>query len=629
MRTSMMKRSLLIGIAAAAVLHAAGDGLWGQEPRRGDLGRKIKLRILVDKVMQPQEGWVTKEWIVRETAKAGFNVFSPRRGHERLDEVRRVTEWCGKYGIFHIPWMRGSLAAPKGPKADGKRVLLADGTEQPLWSACSDEFWDWTTRHVVAYAKIAAKTDRLIGVFLDYEDYWKGGHGNLYQITYEDVILRPFLQGKGVKLPGIPPGQRQAWLKKQALHDEFADFQVAHWRMRCRRLRQEVDKHDPKFRFCVYPAPGTPFIVRACYREWATKDAPIILADASVYGRGSRTLPQADALERNRRKLLAGMKIPRRAGVPFIYSGGIDPVVAGADPEFCGKNAVMISEVTAGYWVFYEGPKYRKDHPDYFRWFTWANERIAGGRFKAWREPRQTPETWMADVFRKAGDLARCTPPAVTGRKTTLPKVLLRGENIVLLGAKKGLPVEITLHDVPVASYTSRLAWEVRGPSRKKVASGLIPHGKQQTVRFTPGGDGTYLLGVSSGSCACRVSEANVPVAVLARPGASFIRGAERLYFHVPPKTAKFTVTAEGRGSETVRVNVFDPEGKQAATGQTTKARRAVAIEVAAGRHAGKTWSLSATKADSGVLEDYVLRLSRGVPPALALAPEHVFTLAE
>ena len=33
-------------------------------------------------------------------------------------------------------------------------------------------------------------------------------------------------------------------------------------------------------------------------------------------------------------------------------AGGIDPAVRGADPEFSGKNAVAISEVTDGYWIF-------------------------------------------------------------------------------------------------------------------------------------------------------------------------------------------------------------------------------------------------------------------------------------
>ena len=82
-----------------------------QPIERGQLGRGVKLRILVDKGMQPTAGWVTQEWMVKATAEAGFNVLSPRHGQERLDEVRQVAAWCKQYGIYYMPWMRGSLGA--------------------------------------------------------------------------------------------------------------------------------------------------------------------------------------------------------------------------------------------------------------------------------------------------------------------------------------------------------------------------------------------------------------------------------------------------------------------------------------------------------------------------------------
>ena len=145
-----MRKILLLSVIAVAL--ASMQGWCAQGVSRQELGRTAKLTILVDKVMQPVEGWVTKEWMVKAAADAGFNVFSPRRGHERLDEVRQVTEWCQKYGIYHMPWMRGSLEAPKGPEADGKRVVWASGNEQPLWSPNSDEFWEWTARYIIEYA---------------------------------------------------------------------------------------------------------------------------------------------------------------------------------------------------------------------------------------------------------------------------------------------------------------------------------------------------------------------------------------------------------------------------------------------------------------------------------------------
>ncbi len=624
MKTDIVQATVLL----TAIYTAAMSCFGAEKAARDDLGRSVKLRILVDKVMQPEEKWVTKEWIVKETAEAGFNVFSPRSGYDRLDEVRQVTKWCEKYGIYHMPWMRGTLSAPPGAEAAGKRLVWASGGEQLLWSPNSDEFWDWTTKYIVEYAKMSAENEHLMGVFLDYENYARGSQGNCYALSYDDLIMGKFAQAKGLKLPQLEPAKRRAWLEEQGLHEEFSAFQISHWRERCRMLREAVDKYNPKFQFCIYPAPGTLFMVEAAYPEWATEEAPLILADACTYGRPSRFLPEAEALEGNRQRLLKGMQVPQKAGIPFMYAGGIDPVVKGADPEFSGKNAVMISETTDGYWIFYEGPKYKKDHPDYFKWFTWANKAIAEGNFAAWHKPRETAEDWTLDVFKRTGPKHKLVTPEVTGRKVEYPLVRLRGENLMFMVVKAGQPVEIVLKNQPVAHYQSLLAWDVRSPKMAKVASGKIPHGEAGAVRFTPEADGLYLLGASAGSCGYSVMSSNVPLGLFAGEGLSLIYGAKRLYFRVPEGVGDFTLTVRGSGGETVRVNVFDPEGKQIATGQTTLQDRTVQITVPVGDQAGKTWSLEVAKADEGVLEDNSIKLDPKLPPTLSLAPEHVFDIA-
>ena len=598
---------------------------------RDELGREVKLTILVDKVMQPTEGWVTKEWMVQEAARAGFNVFSPRKGYDRLDEVSQVAQWCRRSGIFHMPWMRGTLAAPAvdAPNADdarGRRVVWPSGNEQPLWSVNSDEFWQWTTKYIIEYAKISAENEHLMGVFLDYENYAPGKEGNLYSLSYDDTILGKFAQAQGIELPRLANAERKKWLLDNELHDPFEQFQVDHWRERCRALREAVDEYAPKFQFCIYPAPGTPFMVQACYPEWSTDKAPVILADPYVYGRPSRFLPQKEALEANLRKLTKGLKTPTEAGIPFIYAGGIDPVVTGADPEFCGKNAVMISETTDGYWIFYEGPKYDKDHPEYFKWFTWANGHIAASTFATWHEPRENPEDWSLDVFGDADRASRFVPPDITGEKVAYPAVRMRLDNLLFVACKAGEPVEIEMQNIPVGNYESLLVWDVRDAKLSKVASGTIENNQSGFVRFTPEIDGLYLLGVSAGSCAYSVVGSNMPMGLFAAERASFIHGADRLYFMVPQGVAQFELTVTGAGVETVRLNVLDPEGVVAATGQTTPAQGTTAVKVSAGEHAGKVWSLQITRADEGVLEDNWIKLDPQLPATLSFAPEHVFS---
>ncbi|MGD8239756.1 MAG: hypothetical protein PVH68_14445, partial [Armatimonadota bacterium] len=253
----MKCRAVSAMAAVVGIVTAPMSPLRAQAVPRDELGRGVKLAILVDKVMQPQAEWVTEEWMVRETAEASFNVLSPRRGGEKMDEVRQVTEWCAKYGLYHMPWMRGTLAVGGVADSAGKKLVWANGGEQPLWSPNSDELWDWMTELIVEHARISVEMPSLIGVFLDYENYAAGKQGNCYSLSYDDIIMRSFARANQVALPQLELGERKGWLEEQGLHEDFSEFQINHWRERCRALRQAVDQINPKFQFCVYPAPGT------------------------------------------------------------------------------------------------------------------------------------------------------------------------------------------------------------------------------------------------------------------------------------------------------------------------------------------------------------------------------------
>ncbi|HCU36236.1 MAG TPA: hypothetical protein DGT21_12555 [Armatimonadetes bacterium] len=625
MRTCYLRISVLLAaLCAVGVAARAADTI-----RREDLGRTVKLKIVVDKVMQKHAGWKTEEWMVKAAAEAGFNVYSPRVGHEDLRDVRRVANWARRYGIYYMPWMRGSLTAPSGPEADGKRVLWASGSEQPLWSVNSDEFWAWTTQYIVEYARMSKGNRALMGVFLDYENYSSGGHGNLYALSYDDVIMGKFAESRGIELPQLDRDKRKPWLDEQGLHEEFEQFQVNHWRERCRALREAVDEQDPTFQFCVYPAPGTPFMVQAIYYEWSTKQAPIILADPYVYGRPSRFCPHADAIVGNRDTLLRNRKIADDAGIAYIYAGGIDPAVQGADAEFSGKNAVAISDVTDGYWIFYEGPEYTTTHADYWKWFTWANTQIDARNWQAQYEPRETPEDWGLDVFDQVAGGPSIMPLQSSDQVVEYPTVTMRRDNLMVLAAKAGQTVEVSLRNHPVAKYTSMLVWFVKDSGMNAVAEGQIENDQSGVVTFTPAADGIYLLGASAGSCAFSVDKSNVPLSLYARSGTSFIHGAQRLYFAVPQSSRQFKLSATGSGGETVRLNVYDPDGNLVASEQTTPSTTTVSLTVPAGEHAGKTWSAALVKADVGVLEDCSLKVGDGLPPTVSLSPEHVFGMVE
>lgn len=614
----MNVRWLLAGIALMLTAGCTAAPL----PPREKLGREIKLTILVDKVMQPEAGWKTEEWMLKEAAQAGFNVFSPRQGYDDFEAVKRVSAWCEKYGLYHMPWMRGTLATPPGNASDDRRVVWADGGEQPLWSPNSDEFWEWTNKYIIEYAKQSVTDKAMLGVFLDYENYAPGKQGNLYSLSYDNVILGKFAKAKGLTLPALEPAKRKAWLEENKLHEEFEKFQVDHWRERCRTLRQAVDKLNPAFQFCIYPAPGTPFMLQACYPEWSTKAAPIILADPWTYGRPGKFTSHASGLKQNRAIMEAGLKVAKDSGVPYIYVGGIDPVVGGADPEFCGKNALSLAEMTDGYWIFYEGPTYKTTHPEYFKWFTWANRAIAAQDFKRWQEPRETEDPSGLPKLKLSANILAA--PEAFGKLVTYPPVKLRGGNILLVAGKQGTPVNVTLQYLQVGKAKAEIEYKLNDAGYQLLMEGTLPPDKPGTIRFTPAADGLYALTLSAGNAAYSVVSADAPVAVYAAQNVGLIFGAEKLYFFVPEGLDKFTLRAWGQGAETVKLTVYGPDGKAAASGQTTTTNSQLQLPVEVQGQGGKTWSLSLTKADEGVLEDAGFALDAKLPPAVSLVEEQV-----
>jgi len=344
-------------------------------------------RVLVDKVLMKDNKWVMTEDHVREIRAAGFNVVSPRLGGEDMARVRRVATLAGKHDMYYVAWMRGSLGTKTGLK-----YVYPDGHDCDIYSPNADELWDRMTETILAQAKVSLEVPAMVGAFLDFENYGRGKAGNCYGLSYDREIIRQFALHINVAIPDLPAAERHGWLEKRGLLKSFEKFQVRSWRARARKLRQQLDEINPEFLLVIYPAPGTLLMTEALFPEWATERAPLVLADATTYGRPAEFMAQGESLLVNRQRLLKGLHYTRKRGIPHVYLGGIDPVCAGADPEFCGKNAAMIGAVSDGYWIFYEGPEYRKDHPAYFQWFQKANEQIADGLVTLHNEPRTEPE---------------------------------------------------------------------------------------------------------------------------------------------------------------------------------------------------------------------------------------------
>jgi hypothetical protein len=375
-------------------------------PNPGAWWKRTGIRIFVDKVFaQRTPGQHIPADALALIRDAGFNVICPCWGAEDDARLREDAALAERNGLFYLRWMPGTLNAPEG---DPYCLTWADGTVQSIYGPNAPALWAWMQERILTYAGLS-KESALKGVFLDFENYAPNAQGDGYPISYDRPTLEGFASQRRMTLPDLPPGERRPWLEQKGLHEAFEQWQQARWRERARRLRKQVDDINPDFLFVVYPYPKTPFL-HEIIPLWATARAPAVIASAVTYPGRQPLMHDRYVLEMRAadvRRQIAQLKARK---FPFLYLGGIDPIVPGADPEFCAKNASVISRHSNGYWVFFEGPDPNSVEPErYMVWFSKANHDIESRCYRLPQLPRRMLPP--PPVARKPG----VHPIAITG----------------------------------------------------------------------------------------------------------------------------------------------------------------------------------------------------------------------
>jgi hypothetical protein len=613
---ALTSATLLCGQPAEAPLTPEA---WQQ--LRQSLGSKQNpYRILVDKVLMLSNGWVMTPEHVAEIKATGFNAVVPRIGADDNARVERVARMAAEQGMFYLPWIRGTREEKGDPSL---RATDARGRHGNLASPNADALWNYWEDRILFYAKLAAEVPSVLGVFLDFENYdtVKIGGGMCYTLSYDEPVLRRFCEAAGLTLPTPLPEDRAEWLEQQGQTQAFRDFQVNGWRSRARALRQAVDAVAPHFQFVVYPASQSMFIKEVVWREWHTPQAPLIMAEVETYWRRDYDLDKA--LTRLQ-KVMQDTRTSLDEVDPTIrYMAGLDPVVRGANPEFEGKSAVLGAEFGHGYWVFYEGPKYDEDHPEYFAWYRRANEAIARQDYSLWRQPAETPNPLDEAMARDARKVAGAElVPASEG--VTLPAAELqkafthrhKGDYQVYLRRGERLVGEVHALKHVRSAHDS-------------IASIVAPSGALlQTIKAvagTPGGidlvapeDGVYGIAVTSGSSKGRLV-LNTRNVCLAGPKMQLVGNQTRAY--ILPKAGadliELSVRTDAPG-EHVEVTFRSPDGAVVFSGNT----RDVGTVRLRGetKGDGKPWILELTNA----IEDIYIELGDFCEPRLATHPDRL-----
>ena len=629
---------LRLEISVCLLLFAWGSIGLGEEnavPSRQQLGRTEKLRVLVDKVLMQQgpdsKKWRMKDEFIREIRAAGFNVVVPRYGGEDLERVRDVARRAKKHGMCYMPWLRGTLHAYY-KNSDKQRMVWKNGSESRMYSPNADAFWDWWTPLIVGYAKISAQENSLIGVFLDFENYFEGDSA-AYDLSYDDIIFREFIAAQKFKPVSVAPKQRHAWLTDQGLHEKFAEFQIGRWQMKCRALRKAIDAVNPHFQLFVYPTPvESLFIRKAVAQELATQQAPMVIADWRTYGRPPGAMTSEEGLMSNRLYLETKLRANQELNIPHaMYVSGIDPLLKHTDPEFCGRSAVMISEKVDGYWVFYEGPKYETTHKDYFRWFARGNRAILDGEYSFWKEKRETPEPLQAKELTHPKAIQQVlsepiTVRTVADRPATAERIRryeLRDDQHIVLQPTTSESLRIRLLNRN-RKLTKILTYAVYDSAGVQVVRGSLVN--ETDIRFSPNAGEIYRLFLT-GPGFFMLNMPDVAYAVDGRKQLHLRGHATPLYFHVPAEVRSFTLTMRsGVPGETAVAKLFDPQNRAVATFRTVEQpedKQTIDCRDNSGGH----WKLVVNKADKGVLDDVWVEFGPELTGYCSLEPDKLLVV--
>jgi len=618
--------ALQVALVTLFMLFTAGAGAqetW--ETRRAKLGSKEEpYRILVDKVLMASNEWVMTPEHVAEIKAAGFNVVVPRTGADENERVERVARMAMEQGLFYMPWIRGTRVETGDPKLRATDELGRTGS---LASPNADALWDYWRDRILFYARLSREVPSVLGVFLDFENYdrVKIGGGMCYTLSYDEPILRQFAQARGLSLPDPLPANRAEWLEKQGQTKAFEEFQVGRWRERARKLRQEVDALNPRFQFVVYPATHSLFIREVVWREWHTKQAPLIMAEVDTYWRHEYDL--ADALERLRQIMIKAREALDQVDPAIRYMAGLDPIVSGANPEFEGKSAVLGAEFGHGYWVFYEGPDYHKDHPEYFRWFKRANDHIARRDYSLWRQPAETPNPFDAAVEGKARAVAGAKLVPFNATDPVPQDALERGfihrtEATYQVLLKQGERLHGELVALQLAHLRHPSVMAIVSPSGKLLTTVRAEVGKPVPIDLVAPEEGVYGIAVSSGRARGQLKLQNRYVSLTGKK-LWLVHSQPAAYLAPEADAERFALTISSDApAEHVQVTFRSPDGA-VLVDKNTREEPAMRVrgEVKPARGA---WKLDLANA----VEDIHIEFGEGCQPRLATHPGRLLVAA-
>ncbi|MGI5819579.1 MAG: hypothetical protein ACOX9R_15925 [Armatimonadota bacterium] len=565
---------------------------------------------------------------VRQLVDVGMNSMILKAAPEQAMPYLREAK---KYDGMHV-----FLALNFNVNAENeglRQAVLADGRVERYACPLEERFWqEHLLPGMLERAALANDPELQVdGLWIDFELYATVTGQRYYtNACYCDHCIAQFAAHRGIEIPELAPEQRRPWLEEQGHGDEYTQLLQERVEEYATEVREQVHAMNPNLLLGFYPTPHNWSLVGVA-RAFSTERLPIILWATDTYtGGGPARVP--DDWRAHYESL----------GINARYCAGM--LLRCYSAKNLAANIYEASAKGDGYWLFTTytlwtpEDEHRGDYylaagsaEEYWAAIERANaelDRLAADpeyetELEIGIEPVVYHPLAKPELRRRVEALA---PPPVTGEVVEYPHQWLRSPNLLLVAAEAGREVAIALQFDQVGAGTDRLQWEISDGEGTLLASDRGEEGEDATVRFTPERDGLHYVLVSASRSRYAVLSSNAPLGLYAGARLHTMMGAERLYFHVPEGTERFTVLGEGSSArETIRVNVYAPDGEFVATAQSDEEDLEAPVTVEPGDAAGATWTLEISRADVGILEDNHLTLEAPLPPVVSLSEEHVF----
>lgn len=549
--------------------------------------------------------------------------------------VEKALPWCREAKRQGMHCFLAANFDVDAEQAGLRQAVLDDGQVERYACPLEERFWrEHLLPRLLERAAVADDpTMQVDGLWIDFELYsTRTGQRYYTRACYCDHCFGAFCHQQGIEPPQVAYAERKRWLEEHGYAENYQPYLASRVEGLATQVREQIHSRYPHLLLGFYPTPHN-WSLLAVARGFSTEAVPILLWATDTYGGGGASRVPDDWRSHYIEQ-----------GVNARYIAGL--LLRAYSARNLAAHIYQVSEKCDGYWLFtthtLEAEEEKGDYylaagtkQDYWQALRLANDeldrRMQQGpdyqtTLQLGPEPTLIPALTRPELRQR---IARLVAPSQAGQMMELPEVRLRGANLVVFAARAGQQVELAVRYHQVGGNPCAITWQLLDVQRNLLAEGKGAPQQDVTISAETPTAGLYFLLVNAESAAWSLARANVPVGLYAGASLHFFGPAQRLYFHVPAGIAEFTLQPAGTSArETVRVEVYDPDGNHAATAQSDEQHLQVEVRVPTAGRAGQTWSLAVTKADVGILEDNLLTLPEPLPPVVSLLPEQVFALA-